>query len=333
MANKAKIAVKIIVFILLFILLFTAVSEVLRYKSLTGAWNMTQKIHGLKSERQNSMDVMFFGSSHMYCTISPLQLMAEYGFTSYVYCTQQQPLWATYHYMKEALKTQAPKLIVVEMYMATNTEDYLMEGAESAIIELDMSANKLGLINSSVEKSDRLGFVFDIIRYHDRWSELKANDFDISYRFKTDPFKGYVLLDHTEPRDLNYQLSSITKSTKLTEKNLEYIQKIIELAKSVGSELWFLVSPYEATAEQQAVYNSVKQIADSNNIRFINYNNDYDSLCLDPQVDFYDKGHVNNVGAKKVTSDLGKKIKESIPLTDKRGQYEQWIDDYNKLLK
>lgn len=329
---KAKIAVKIIVFLLLFVLLFATASEVLRYKSLSGAWNMTQKIHGLKNEQKDSMDVLFFGSSHMYCTVSPLQLMSEYGFTSYVYCTQQQPLWATYHYMKEALKTQSPKLIVVEMYMATNETDYLMEGAESAIIELDMSLNKLSLINSAVQKEDRLGFVFDIIRYHDRWSELTAKDFDISYRFKTDPLKGYVLLDHIEPRNLNYQLSDITESTKLTQKNEEYIQKIIELAESAGAQLWFLVSPYEATAEHQAVFNSVEQIAEQNNIKFINYNNDYAALGLDSEVDFYDKGHVNNVGAKKVTSDLGRRIKEGIDLVDKSAQYGEWIENYNQLL-
>lgn len=51
---------------------------------------------------------MFFGPSHAYAAFSPLAIWEETGIRSYVFATQQQPLWATYTYIKEALKKQSP---------------------------------------------------------------------------------------------------------------------------------------------------------------------------------------------------------------------------------
>ena len=40
---------------------------------------------------------------------------------------QQQPMWATYTYVKEALKTQSPALVVVEFRMAFSDQEYFAE--------------------------------------------------------------------------------------------------------------------------------------------------------------------------------------------------------------
>ena len=111
-------------FLAVFSLIFIRVSEILEHKSLAEPWNMTLKVEGFYNEPKNSMDLLFFGSSHMYCSIDPVMLQEETGLTSYVFATQQQPLWITCHYMKEALKYQRPEKIFLEVHMVSYQEKY-----------------------------------------------------------------------------------------------------------------------------------------------------------------------------------------------------------------
>ena len=65
-------------------------------------------------QEPGSIDVMFYGSSHTYSDINPAVLWEEAGIPSYDLAGSLQPLWNTYYYMKESLKYQRPKVMVVE---------------------------------------------------------------------------------------------------------------------------------------------------------------------------------------------------------------------------
>ena len=178
----------IIGFILIFLLLLSEASSLLMHKQIEGRWNMTAKVAGFYNEEPNSFDVLFFGSSHMYCSVDPAIFYEESGLTSYVFATQQQPLWITCHYMVEALKFQHPQLMAVEINMAANFEapDYLDEGTNhSAIDPIPMSLNKLRMIYASVPKGERRYYIFNIMKYHDRWRELEKEDFVRSFEILT----------------------------------------------------------------------------------------------------------------------------------------------------
>ena len=78
----------------------------------------------------------------------------EYGIAAYDLGGTIQPLWNTYFYMKEALKTQTPKLIVLDCYTATLTEEYQEEsGMIKNTFGMKFSKNKIDAICASAEKS------------------------------------------------------------------------------------------------------------------------------------------------------------------------------------
>ncbi|HPZ60348.1 MAG TPA: hypothetical protein PK645_07420, partial [Bacillota bacterium] len=155
-------------FVLIFLLILSGASDLLMHKQIEGRWNMTAKVVGFYNEEPDSFDVMFFGSSHMYCSVDPAVFYEETGLKSYVFATQQQPLWITYHYMIEALKTQRPELLVVETHMAVQEEDYMDEATNhTAIDPIPMSKNKLDMIFASVPKGERRFYIFNIMKYHD----------------------------------------------------------------------------------------------------------------------------------------------------------------------
>ena len=68
-----------ILLLLIIVTLFIGISKVFERKTLTGAWNCTLKVNGFKNEAEDSMDIIGFGSSHMYCTFNPVHVYKETG--------------------------------------------------------------------------------------------------------------------------------------------------------------------------------------------------------------------------------------------------------------
>ena len=75
-------------------------------------------------QKPGSIDVMFYGSSHTYSDINPAVLWDQEGISSYDLAGSLQPLWNTYYYMKESLKYQRPKVMVVELVRAIESRDF-----------------------------------------------------------------------------------------------------------------------------------------------------------------------------------------------------------------
>ena len=59
----------------------------------------TNMIGGFYEEPKNSLDVLFIGSSSMFCNVNPLILFKEEGFASYILGTSSQQLEATYFFL------------------------------------------------------------------------------------------------------------------------------------------------------------------------------------------------------------------------------------------
>ena len=289
-------------FVLIFLLILSGASDLLMHKQIEGRWNMTAKVVGFYNEEPDSFDVMFFGSSHMYCSVDPAVFYEETGLKSYVFATQQQPLWITYHYMIEALKNQRPELLVVETHMAVQEEDYMDEATNhTAIDPIPMSKNKLDMIFASVPKGERRFYIFNIMKYHDRWEYLEKEDFVRAYEKTTDPDKGYVRLSEVSDDVVWEDVSSVTESRVGTPKNIEYLHKIIDLAEKENIRLVMFKSPSNATVEEKMFYNGVAEVAVQRGVEFIDFNTreHYEAMGLDIKEDFYDQRHLNDTGMKK----------------------------------
>jgi hypothetical protein len=289
-------------FVLIFLLILSGASDLLMHKQIEGRWNMTAKVVGFYNEEPDSFDVLFFGSSHMYCSVDPAVFYEETGLNSYVFATQQQPLWITYHYMIEALKTQRPELLVVETHMAVQEEDYMDEATNhTAIDPIPMSKNKLDMIFASVPKGERRFYIFNIMKYHGRWEYLEKEDFVRAYEKTTDPDKGYVRLSEVSDDVVWEDVSSVTESRVGTPKNIEYLHKIMDLAEKENIRLVLFKSPSNATVEEKMFCNGVAEAAAQRGVEFIDFNTreHYEAMGLDIKEDFYDQRHLNDTGMKK----------------------------------
>lgn len=311
--------IKIISFVLIFCVFLYYISNILKFKDSIGL-NQTYMFY---KQPKNSIDVLFIGSSHVHADINPAILYKEYGISSYNLSSAAQPLLNSYFFLKESLKTQKPKLIVLEGFMLARYKDikYTDEILIISIFGLKFSLNKINLIKLQFPQSRWNEFFNPFYQYHNRYSSLNKNDF---LMHNNNYFKGYFLLD---------QIYSNEKKILITEEKInlpniveEYYRKFILLSKENDIPIIIIIAPYPVPNEEYKMYNTAEEIANEYNVPFINFNSDYLEYELDFSSDFADKNHLNYDGVIKFNKYLGKYLKENYNLPDRRGdpKYYSW---------
>ena len=87
---------------------------VLRHKEYAGVQDK------FASMPEDSIEIVFIGSSHQFCSISPEILYDEYGIESFMLATSAQTVPMSYYAAMEAIELQNPRLIVFEVCYLTN---------------------------------------------------------------------------------------------------------------------------------------------------------------------------------------------------------------------
>lgn len=301
--------VREIIAIILCVLIVFAVSVYAGYiynptrTSFGGLWNM------YKCEDENSVDVMFVGSSLTYCDIIPAEIYEQTGHTAYVLGGPNLTLPIGYYYIKEGLKTQKPEVMFVEvssLFFKKYEDD-----TKSNIGYMPYNLNRLGAIFNGAPKEERLGLVFPLYNLHDKWDEVAPKAyFEKREDVKTDILAGYTYL--TDARDTQGRSKTdITIDREAYEYNAKYLRKIVDLCGKNGVELCLLIVPQSRwfTGEQMELIEK-----DFGDVPLADFNGDeaYATVGLDTQKDFYDNMHLNFFGAVKFSKTLGAFIGEKI---------------------
>lgn len=330
MTSTKKFFLSVVAFGLLFLLTVGPVTWVFARKSLAGPWDMTNKIGGFYNEPRGEFSVMFFGSSHIYASLSPLELWHNTGIKSYVFATQLQPMWATYTYMEEALKYQTPQLMVVECNMMGGDQEYYDDGVNFSFMDdLAFSADKAALAQVAAPKEDRAPLLWNFMKYHGRWSELEDQDYDIKRKDLHDPLKGYVLLPNTQAVKPEILVPATGESGELLEKNIEWLGRIIDLCASKGIKLWLIKSPSNTALEetQRARMERVAELAAQRGVDFDDFNTCYETMELTLS-DFYDQRHLTGAGAVKFTDYFTYLLEKRYPELHTESEDPEWEAQY-----
>lgn len=328
--TKRRILLKIEIFVLIFAVILGSVTFVMRNKNKGYS-------HLSFYEKSNNFDILFFGSSHIYCSFNPLQLYNEYGIVSYCRAGSAQIFKLTSEIIKEALPLSSPKLIVVDLYeMAKMFGNQRLLKAERAWIhntidDIPFTFSKVKLINNYLNyRNDDFSFFIEcyapLFLYHSSWNKLSKKDFlfhDYNKGFYPQYTEFYLkkpnILPHTIKSQFTYEYENILK-------------EIIDYSKKQNIKLLLTVVPYsdKNTIKEQKYYNEIPLLLEKEDVNFINYFHNLDELNLNFSTDFRDDDHLNYYGAQKITAHLGKYIKEHYDIPDRRldPAYAKWNDDY-----
>lgn len=328
---KKKIIVGIVFLLVCAESVFLA-NSILKIKSADGI----KQAEYMYSQKRDTVDVAFLGTSHVHCSVNTATLWDKYGIASYDYSGAEQPLWMTYYYFKELLKTQEPSVVVVDMYMpARDKEDFHYKWVRDNLYGMRFSTNKLDMLQVSVEKERTPEFFPSFAGYHGRFSELGFADLNYLFenRRQKRAFKGYTPYFELEKFDKpDYET---TECGGLTEKSKEYLVKIIELAEENDIDLLLMSTPYVATREEKMTFNEIERVASEYNVEFIDYNDLAEEMGIQYDADMNDYSHLNYEGGVKFTTFLGNNLKSRFDIPDRRGdsKYSSWDDNVDTIHK
>ncbi|MCR5610471.1 MAG: hypothetical protein K6F68_01370 [Clostridiales bacterium] len=347
---KLSAVLRGVLYLAIFALLFTAVN-LLFTPSHAGVSEFGQ-VGAFYKEPRNTIDVIGLGSCNLYTSLSPVVMYEKTGITSYNICCADQEFSTSYYYLKDALKTQSPKVVVVEalFFLAENTkkrEPY----NRLALDYMPLSLNKLELMSElSVRESEWMkqydpttpdipltfaGYLFPILRFHAR------NDFnseDLASPFALSQYsylKGGTPWYNYTRNDGNFY-DQVYNGNTLNEMTLKYIPMIKELCDSNGIEMIVVKSPnYLRWGRDDSYTKPVRDYCEELGIRFMDFQlPEYNNFDI---WDYSDHtGRLNVYGMRKFSETLGSYLTENLglkptALSDKdRAAWDKCIDFYYK---
>lgn len=322
----------------IFILIFIAILVPLTYMIRTNG-EVKDIFTGFYAEEDNTIDVLMIGSSPVYPFYASPKIYGEYGITCYPLSSHVQRPSAALPLLKEAYKTQNPRVVVFEMRMYT-MEDGDMESnmayARGVTDNMKYSLNRLYAINRLVpDASERYTYYFDIFKYHSNWKTLVLPEQIACLTYeKKHPLKGFVIRDEVGPLEEERipACTDITQTMPIPGEQEERLYELLDYLRERNQQALFIVSPYRVEEEEMKMFNYIGDIVESYGYSFVNMNRYYEEIGLDFTTDYYDYGgHVNTLGAEKCTEYLTELLLQ-FHLPDRRQEdgYESWEEAYEE---
>lgn len=312
MANVGKS----VAFVAVFLALLALIMNVLEFKQEDG----TLPVHNYYELPADTVDVLVLGSSHAGMNVSTRTMFDEYGIAGYRLWGSIQPVWNSYYYLKEAVKTQSPKVVILDVHSVTFEQEYGTYPVQvKNTIAMRPSREKIENIWASVPEADRANMLFGFPTYHNRYDQLTEDDFEYFpwNRHQEIQVLSSEVTDHIYPFNI-LDKDATTGDADLGQKEEKYFRMLIEYCQANGLNLELVASPYEITESEQKKFRRIGAIAAEYGIDFTNFNEFYREIGIDPQVDYLDPGHFNKTGMPKYARALAEMLKSKYDLPDRR---------------
>ena len=230
--------IEIICFALVLALLMGYGVYVLTPKHVYGVCPMLN----LYLQPRNTADVLVVGTSVAYSGVNTNVLWREYGLACYNLCSAEIPYWASYYQLREALRYQKPKLILLDAKPAVYSREYSLKGRTiQSTFGILHPVNRIGAILACQKTLQQaMDFVWAYPEVHKNYKALDWED------FRLPPGNGTVIrcailrVEATKGRYtmnlLNLLMgtlasdSSINSLSKKTGINASLITKLLPLA-------------------------------------------------------------------------------------------------------
>ncbi len=316
MKKGINLLVVTLITILVICPIYVKINQILIPKHFDDAFPVSATTAGFYQLEQNSIDVLFLGSSHGATFFSPQVLNEDFGISSYSLCTEMQNMVISYYWLKEALRTQKPKVVILDSMMAFDfmSEEVLNsnEGVtRKAIDYMKWSPVKLELICDLYRLDAKTYPLEELLipafRYHDTWKSISEQDFLSTDTLLEDyDARGYVLTEGGEEKNEYYPFEKgYDNTTPMRPLMKEYLEKIVTLCREKGIGLVTVQVP--TVLDDPTKYPVSTAFARDNGIVNVDFNQKliYETVGYDFQKDNVDNSHGNVDGAKKVTDFMG----------------------------
>lgn len=262
-------------------------------------------------EPEQTVDVLCIGSSVAYSNIVPALIYEDTGITAYVMAGPVQTVSESYYYLREALKTQKPKVVLLEL--SEMFSDRVPAYNLINIGYMPNSMNKWCAMVQTVPASEWISYVFPLYAYHDRWEELTKDDFTRAFtKASPDMLAGHTYLNAVIPLQQQNPAADDCDAARYAE-NESFLRKIVAYCAEEDIRLVTYFAPRQEGVSQARMERMEKTVQELH-LCFENFDAQQDNYGIDTAADYYDRTHLNCHGAEKFTHFLSEYLTQTLEL-------------------
>ncbi len=344
MRKRVLSAVRNIVFLLTLIGSLYFINQILmpKYILKNSVWPTTSSYNQFYDMEEDSVDVLFLGSSVVVNAFSPQEVYNHYGIRSYNLGSEQQSIFLSYFWLKEALRFQLPQVVVLDTRFLfelhpgepINTVEELTRKCLDPMRFSEVKREAISELCDIDREQSELSYYLKNIRFHARWSALTEYDF-IKNESSYSELKGYApIADYGSMEYLAFTSTGDVGSRQQTHETMHaYLDRIVALCKNKGITLVLVSLP--GNTMNDAYNNTLVSYAQVNGIDYYNmcdeklYNSIGATLPKENMIE-----HENIWGAAKMSQYVGRLLSSvyNVPAVEDQ-QYECTREFYAHIIK
>lgn len=323
-SKSKKLFAEVLVFVILFLSAYKFIEN--RYaeaatKNVINAYTKS-RYDGFYELPENSLDMVFIGSSHSYCTFDPENFDSTMGTNSWQMGTPLQHYDTSLYVLKEVLKTQSPKLVVLDLYWDMLDDEFDMKQANSFFEVVKDKSVQEEYVKNVFPLNERVKYKLLPIRYQQDYFAYEADVIQKTSEEKlgvhgkqgvqsngTEYYlaKGYTYCDTVIPDselDETNQFKGLDGEEWEADKTqIEYLNEIVKLCYENNIELVFETAPIANVSmdyikNYDVLHEKMADIAEGLGIKYLDFNIANRDEGLFRIENFRDDAHLNDSGVK-----------------------------------
>lgn len=321
---------RILGFLLLAVMLFAGMERASDF--LYPSNDITRNWQSFYALEKNSVDLLVVGSSHAYASFDRQIFKEVLGQRTYTLASNSQNVTQTYFNVKEALKYQKPKAILLEAFGINSNNNWQTKDSEtfdrdwkkeSNIDGMRLGPVKLEAIMAQYTPQNWPYALFRICRSHQNWkdtAQIQGNAEFLRKGAKSyEPFRpSQTQMSRATVRKYKKKKAS-DKTYRISEVNQKYFRKLARLCRERQIELYVVMAPmydgWIAKINYDSKYKEISALVQSEGVPYLDCNLEYEAIGLSSK-DFEDVyssyHHLNYEGAGKVSRFVAQRIKDGM---------------------
>lgn len=280
-------------------------------------------------EERNSLDILYLGSSVVYCGVVPAVVWAESGLTSYVMAGPTQTMPITYHYLRQACKTQSPQAVVIELNGLFLPQ--YSQHMKPNLLYMPWGVDRVLAVFRGAAPEDRLEMLFPLYSDHDRIYSTDPKEIEKNRFPEKDAYAGYTLLTKVCPLS-ERSVPAFDADTDVYREGIRYLRDISSFCAKRDIALVLYFSPVSVHIPQSTLDTLEQDLAAIPHTLFFNCNDgswpDSGSEAI-----WYDFRHLNLYGAVPFSRYLAQEL-DKLGLETRHGGFDAlWQERYDLIIR
>lgn len=308
-----------------FIIFPTIVCLLVGFLNILLDFNYTEEDTRIKfyyNEPENSLDVLMVGPSTFRCGFIPTLCYQQTGITAYNYTSNGSPILTMRYMIEEALKTQQPKVIVVEISSVTNGADLTETRSQSFLNNINDSELKTRAEKDLLSKKVRQQLSVPFIKNHYNWTNIATRFmYEKAYQKHKDVqtyLKGYSNEENKLQVINKDKIIKTSETTPLTTELITPLNTLLDFCKTQQNTKFLFVkmAKYSTTRTMESLDRQINwagnyieengfDFVDLSKFMFADDKIENNPMQIDTNSDFANETHLNYFGAQKFTKFFG----------------------------